>query len=184
MVWFGLRATQRITYINTHMSLFWLNCSLRLQRFSYTPRAFSQTRKRLAAARGLQPAMPAVDVADVLCVRTHPRAAWIPIPTTKRGTSKCVTLCSSKSHWAIRALTGLNKDRDQCGTMVALKAFENDVRAQLGEPTPAQDSEPPSKKSRIHDTDSEAEDDSQQSSSSSTRKKIRLQCVAWTRLGS
>ena len=107
-----------------------------------------------------------MQVACVLCVRPHGRAAWIPVPVKQRGTESCVALTSSKSPWAIRALTGFNKGRTGCGATLVLRAFESDVRAQANcEQTEADRGlQPDDKRQRLCDTDTEDADDSQDSS--------------------
>ena len=118
-----------------------------------------------------------MEVASILCVRSSARAAWIPVPTSRRGGLACVTVTSSKSPWAIRALTGAKKDRDSCGATLVLKAFESDVRARACSQVAGREgtdaAPPPSKKPRLLGSDSEdeeeseqEEDDSQQSSCS------------------
>ena len=89
-----------------------------------------------------------------------------------------MTLTTLKSARAIRVLTGTKKDRDSCGATLVLKAFESDVRAQVsGLAVP--DASPTSpKKTRLLDSDSEAdepenaEDDSQQRAFSRPTKEV------------
>ena len=122
-----------------------------------------------------------MEVASVLCVRTGARASCIPIPTTRILAADCVRITSSKSPWAIRALTGTKKDRDSCGAILVLKAFESDVRAQVGGlagPAEPDAQSPSPKRPRLLESDSEAEepetaeDDSQQSSVASSSKQV------------
>ena len=123
-----------------------------------------------ARARGLQPEARAnyfgMEVASILCVRSSARAAWIPVPISRRGGLACVTVTSSKSPWAIRALTGAKKDRDSCGATLVLKAFESDVRAQTCSQVAGREgtdaAPPPSKKPRLLGSDSEDEEESEQ----------------------
>ena len=133
-----------------------------------------------------------MEVASVLCVRISARSAWIPVPASRRGGCSCVTVTSSKSPWAIRALTGTKKDRDSCGTALVLKAFESDVRAQIAGRDQADTTPPPSKKPRLVESDSEVDDeeseregdDSQQSSCSKVPRgpTRRVEKVGFTKI--
>ena len=103
-----------------------------------------------------------------------------------------MTVTSSKSPWAIRALTGTKKDRDSCGTALVLKAFESDVRAQIAGRDQADTTPPPSKKPRLVESDSEVDDeesehegdDSQQSSCSKVPRgpTRRVEKVGFTKI--
>ena len=88
-----------------------------------------------------------MEAASVLCLCTNTHASWIVVPTRKIGTLDCVTLSSSKSPWAIRALTHNAQKRKAREVILVLRAFAADVRVQLAKGTPTlPDVSPPSLK--------------------------------------
>ena len=73
-----------------------------------------------------------MDAELVLCVRSSSRQHWVPVPVTSRGAVKCATLSSTKSLWALKALTNGNKYRDMHDAAMVLRAFENEARTLVG----------------------------------------------------
>ena len=121
-----------------------------------------------------------------MCVRGGPRQQWIPLPTTSRGDQLCVTLSSTKSPWVLRALTTGKQGRDSHDAALVLKAFEADIRAELGvaEQAPTTDvtavteSESPPEKQRLMYSDSETEQDSPCSGESGSSGRSHVKRLA------
>ena len=72
----------------------------------------------------------------VLCVRASSQRNWIPVPTVKRGRETSVTICGGQ-RWLHQVLVGGGTDRDALDASLAIKAFEQHVRAHVGSLQPA-----------------------------------------------
>ena len=99
----------------------------------------------------------------VLCVRASSRRHWVPVPTVKRGREASVQICSGQ-RWLQQALVGGRTYRDALDASLAIKAFEQHVRAHVGSLPSAcsqkkTDAAEASRKRRLLD-DSEDEGDS------------------------
>ena len=126
----------------------------------------------------------------VLCVRASSRRHWVPVPIEKRGQETSVKLCSGQ-RWLQQVLVGGRTDRDALDASLAIKAFEQHVRAHVGSLPSAcsqkkTDAAEASRKRRLLD-DSDDEGDSAKpstggsasASSPDSQPKQRQQCLAF-----